>query len=108
MTSSLYIPVTLQLDDGRVTSHYLDSIGFRSIEVERGADGMGFALRVKGLSVFFRHACACWTSADPITLASTDARLRHAFELAPRCGHEHAARGRHDGLRVRYVLRARR
>ena len=77
-------PLTLQLDDGRVTSHALGSIGFRSLAVERGADGLGFALRVNGVPVFCRGAC--WTSADLVTLAGTDAQLRHAFELARAAG----------------------
>ena len=77
-------PLTLQLDDGRTTSQSLGSIGFRSLAVERGADGMDFALRVNGLPVFCRGAC--WTSADLVTLAGTDAQLRRAFELARAAG----------------------
>nr|WP_253947464.1 glycoside hydrolase family 2 protein [Paraburkholderia xenovorans] len=76
--------LTLQLDDGHPTSHVLGLIGFRSIEVDRGADGMGFALRVNGLPVFCRGAC--WTSADLVTLDGSDAQLRHAFTLARNAG----------------------
>ncbi|WP_454825253.1 glycosyl hydrolase 2 galactose-binding domain-containing protein [Paraburkholderia xenovorans] len=76
--------LTLQLDDGHPTSHVLGLIGFRSIEVDRGADGMGFALRVNGLPVFCRGAC--WTSADLVTLDGSEAQLRHAFTLARDAG----------------------
>jgi beta-mannosidase len=76
--------LTLQLDDGHPTSHVLGLIGFRSIEVDRGADGMGFALRVNGLPVFCRGAC--WTSADLVTLDGSEAQLRHAFTLARNAG----------------------
>lgn len=77
-------PLTLQLDDGRPTSHSLGSIGFRTLDVERGADGTGFALHVNGVPVFCRGAC--WTSADLVTLAGTEAQLRHTFELARAAG----------------------
>jgi beta-mannosidase len=62
----------------------LDPVGFRSIEVERGADGAGFALRINGTVVFCRGAC--WTSADLVTLAGTPAQLAHAFTLARDAG----------------------
>lgn len=77
-------PLTLQLDDECVISQSLGSIGFRSIEVDRGADGAGFALRVNGTPVFCRGAC--WTSADLVTLTGTEAQLRHAFALARDAG----------------------
>ncbi|HEY4298490.1 MAG TPA: glycoside hydrolase family 2 protein, partial [Paraburkholderia sp.] len=85
--STLY-PLMLQLDDGgttfQSTFQSLGSIGFRSLAVERGAHGESFALRVNGVPVFCRGAC--WTSADLVTLAGTDAQLRHAFELARAAG----------------------
>ncbi|MFB9128626.1 glycoside hydrolase family 2 protein [Paraburkholderia dipogonis] len=77
-------PLTLQLDDGHATSHALGSVGFRTIEVDHGADGMGFALRLNGVPVFCRGAC--WTSADLVTLAGSEAQLRHAFTLARDAG----------------------
>ncbi|MFM0739786.1 glycoside hydrolase family 2 protein [Paraburkholderia xenovorans] len=82
-TPTLY-PLTLQLDDGRSISHSLGSVGFRSIEIERGADGASFALSVNGARVFCRGAC--WTSADLVTLAGTEAQLRNAFTLARDAG----------------------
>lgn len=81
-------PLTLQLDDAHgsagPSSYPLGSIGFRSIEVERGADGLGFALRINDTPVFCRGAC--WTSADLVTLAGSEAQLRHAFALARDAG----------------------
>ena len=77
-------PLTLQLDDGRVMSESLGSIGFRRIEVERGAEGADFSLRVNEVPVFCRGAC--WTSADLVTLNGTEAQLRHTFELARAAG----------------------
>jgi beta-mannosidase len=77
-------PLTLHLDDGSAISHCLGSIGFRRIEVDRGADGGDFALRVNDVPVFCRGAC--WTSADLVTLAGSDAQLRHTFELARDAG----------------------
>ncbi|MFM0071047.1 glycoside hydrolase family 2 protein [Paraburkholderia sediminicola] len=77
-------PLTLQLDDERAISRSLGCVGFRSIEVDRGADGTGFALRVNGAPVFCRGAC--WTSADLVTLSGTEAQLRHTFTLARDAG----------------------
>ncbi|SOE72031.1 beta-mannosidase [Burkholderia sp. OK233] len=77
-------PLTLQLDDERAISHSLGCVGFRSIEVDRGADVTGFALRVNGTPVFCRGAC--WTNADLVTLTGTEAQLRHTFALARDAG----------------------
>ena len=62
----------------------LGRLGFREIEVDRGADGDGFALRVNGVPLFCRGAC--WTSADLVTLAGTPQQLEHAFTLARDAG----------------------
>ncbi|MGF6665283.1 beta-mannosidase [Paraburkholderia atlantica] len=80
---SLY-PLTLQLADVNVICQPLGSIGFRRIEVDRGADAAGFTLRVNDVPVFCRGAC--WTSADLVTLAGTETQLRHTFELARAAG----------------------
>ena len=62
----------------------LGDVGFRSIDVARGADGEGFALLVNGTPVFCRGAC--WTSADLATLAGTPEQLAQAFSLARDAG----------------------
>ena len=51
----------------------LGSVGFRSIEIERGADGRGFAFRINGQPIFARGAC--WSAADIVTLAADRATL---------------------------------
>lgn len=49
----------------------LGRVGFRSIEVDRGTDGQGFALAINGTRVFCRGAC--WSSADIVSLPGTSA-----------------------------------
>lgn len=73
--------VELHLGD---TSIALGCVGFRTIDVARGDDGEGFALRINGTPVFCRGAC--WTSADPVTLAGTPEQLAQAFALARDAG----------------------
>jgi len=52
----------------------LGHTGFRSIGVERGADGKGFALQVNGQTVFARGAC--WNVADLESLTADRDRLQ--------------------------------
>ncbi len=79
-------PLTLAVDehDGAAVRHSLGNVGFRQLDVDRGADGKGFALHVNGTPVFCRGAC--WTSADLVTLAGSEAQLRNAFALAREAG----------------------
>jgi beta-mannosidase len=64
---------TPTLHEVRLTGSGLDlglcRTGFRRIEVDRGTDGDGFALRINGVPVFCRGAV--WTSADIVALPGT-------------------------------------
>lgn len=51
----------------------LGRTGFRSIEVDRGNDGNGFALKLNGERIFARGAC--WSAADLVSLAGDRDRL---------------------------------
>lgn len=62
-TPHLY-SVTLRLGDGTFD---LGKVGFRRIEVDRGVDGHGFALRINDIDIFCRGAC--WTNADIVGLS---------------------------------------
>ena len=52
----------------------LGHVGFRTVEVDRGVDGKGFALKINGERVFCRGAA--WSSADIVSLPGT----REAYE----------------------------
>jgi beta-mannosidase len=77
-------PLSLQLRSESSHAHALGSVGFRVIEVDHGADGAAFALRINGMPLFCRGAC--WTSADLATLTGTADQLAAAFELAVAAG----------------------
>lgn len=53
---------------GGVVEVDLGRIGFRSLAVDRGADGNGFALLVNGEWVFCRGGC--WVPVDPVGLSA--------------------------------------
>ena len=61
-------PVNLVVGEVRIK---LANVGFRTIEVDRGTDGQGFALIVNGTKIFCRGAC--WTSADLVGLSGSRA-----------------------------------
>lgn len=58
----------------------LGRVGFRSIAVDRDADGKGFALVVNGVKIFARGAC--WSAADLVSLAGDRERLAPWLTLA--------------------------
>ncbi len=49
----------------------LGRVGFRTIEIDRGPDEAGFALKINGERVFCRGAC--WSSADIVSLPGSRA-----------------------------------
>lgn len=75
-TPALY-PVRLRLGELEVD---LGKVGFRSIELDRGTDGKGFALKVNGQPVFARGAC--WSASDLVSLAGDRASLEPWLNLA--------------------------
>ncbi|MFM1987627.1 MAG: hypothetical protein RJA99_584 [Pseudomonadota bacterium] len=54
--------------DGRVLAS-LGSTGFRTLSIDREADGEGFRVVVNGVPVFARGAC--WMPVDPVALAAS-------------------------------------
>ncbi len=62
----------------------LGRIGFRTVDVDRDADGRGFGLRVNGEPVFCRGAC--WTTADIATLPVSRAAVEPLLILARDAG----------------------
>lgn len=73
--------LTIEID-GRTLD--LGRVGFRSIEVDRDADGKGFGLVVNGVPVFCRGAC--WSSADAIRLAGAREDYEPWLRLAAEAG----------------------
>ncbi|MFV0279206.1 MAG: glycosyl hydrolase 2 galactose-binding domain-containing protein [Rhodoblastus sp.] len=59
-------------------------VGFRTIDVERGADGQDFALRINGRDVFCRGAV--WTPLDPVSLRDDPIELARTIALAREAG----------------------
>jgi beta-mannosidase len=62
----------------------LSPVGFRSIEVDRGAGGQDFAVLVNGEKIFCRGAV--WTSADIVTLPGDRASYEPWLRLARDAG----------------------
>ncbi|HEX3699069.1 MAG TPA: hypothetical protein VHV27_00190 [Phenylobacterium sp.] len=62
----------------------LGRVGFRRVEVDRGEDGAGFALRINGEPVFCRGAC--WVAPDAVGLGSDRAAYEPALRLMTQAG----------------------
>lgn len=64
--------------------HHLGRTGFRSVHVDRGADGNDFVLQVNGVPVFCRGAV--WTTADIVDLPGARERYQPLLRLAAEAG----------------------
>ena len=73
--------IELELDGAR---HQLGRAGFKRVEVERGADGQDFGLKINGVAVFCRGAV--WTSADIVRLPGGREDYRPFLEKAASAG----------------------
>ncbi|WP_107989064.1 glycosyl hydrolase 2 galactose-binding domain-containing protein [Breoghania corrubedonensis] len=62
----------------------LGRTGFRRIEVDKGGDGKGFALKINGVDVFCRGAV--WTTPDIVNLPCDRESYRHLLDLARKAG----------------------
>ena len=62
----------------------LGHVGFRTVEVDRGTDGKGFALKINGERVFCRGAA--WSSADIVSLSGTRAAYEPWLRMARDAG----------------------
>jgi beta-mannosidase len=72
------LPCTVELENRTLP---LGKLGFRTMETARGP---GFGLIINGVPIYGRGAC--WTTPDSLTLAGSEAALRHDLQLAAEAG----------------------
>jgi len=68
------LPLRGAVDVSRAVETPLGHVGFRSVAVDRGADGADFGLRVNGAPVFCRGVC--WVPLDSLRLHAAPAAYR--------------------------------
>ncbi|WHA41518.1 glycoside hydrolase family 2 protein [Agrobacterium larrymoorei] len=73
--------VTLRLDG---KSHPIGKTGFRRVEIDHGADGKGFGLKLNGEPIFCRGAV--WTNADIVRLPGNRKDYEPWLRLAAEAG----------------------
>lgn len=66
------------------TTHRLGKTGFRRIEIDHGADGKGFGLKINGVPVFCRGAV--WSNADIVRLPGAKEDYAPWLRLAAETG----------------------
>jgi beta-mannosidase len=74
----------VSLDAGEPVDVDLGRVGFRSLEVDRGADGDGFGVIVNGVPIFCRGVC--WTPLDLAHLVVDPGAYRSALEALRTAG----------------------
>jgi beta-mannosidase len=78
--STLY-PLSLVVDGRQLP---LGRVGFRNVELERGADGRGFGIAINGVPIFCRGAV--WSTADIVNLPGGRRDYEHWLGLARAAG----------------------
>ncbi len=76
--------LVVDAESGPPLNMALGNVGFRSVGVDRGADGNGFAIVVNDEPVFCRGAC--WTPLDSLRLHTTPEHYRRVIDQVKAAG----------------------